>query len=349
MGVTGLRPRRVAAGLCLAGIVAAADCGHAADSGLVTGLNRAIVAEEGRAGTTSPHLLPLLDQLAGALFDNGALAEAAESRQRALNIAIAAYGHSSPNVAKAMTALAEIDIMRLRYLDAEPLLTVAVADLSERLGAKNPALAEPLAALARVAVAHGEFDRGELLAGRAHAVAARDPGHSAEALRALGSAYAGEKRFAEGEAVLRQAVALDLQVYGETGLETARSLAMLANLLLRAKRFDEALLPAEQALVIDQARLGSTHPLIADDFCDLGLIYAGLKRYEDATTTLAYAMGLLVKAGARDSSRFAYAELDLAGVLRTMGYDKAGDVCLADAKRILDKAEEDDRQRERNL
>jgi tetratricopeptide (TPR) repeat protein len=344
-----LRPRRVAVALCLAGIVAAADCGHAADKGLVSGLDRAIVAEENRAGSSSPHLLPLLDQLAGAQFDDGALAAAAESRRRALKIAIAAYGRSSPNVAKAMTALAEIDIMRLRYPDAEPLLTVAVAALSEHLGPKAPALAEPLAALARIAVAHGEFERAERLAGHAHAVATGDPGRSAEALRALGAAYAGEKRFAEGEAVLLQAVALDRQAYGETGLETARSLAQLANLLLRAERFDEALQPMEQALAIDQARLGPMHPLIADDFCDLGLIYAGLKRYEDATRALAYATGSLVKADATDSSRFAYAELDLAGVLRALGYNKAADRCVADAKRILDKTGEDDRENERNL
>lgn len=339
----------MAVGLCLAGIIGAADCGHAADKGLISGLDRAIVAEENRAGSTSPHLLPLLDRLAGAQFDDGALAAAAESRERALKIAIAAYGRGSPDVAKAMTALAEIDIMRFRYPDAEPLLLVAVTALTDQLGDKTPALAEPLAALARIAAAHGEFDRAERLAGHAHAVATGDPGHSAEALRALGAAYAGERRFAEGEAVLRQAVALDRQAYGDTGLETARSLAQLANLLLRAERFDEALQPIEQALAIDQARLGAMHPLIADDFCDLGLIYAGLKRYEDATRAFAYATGMLVKAGATDSSRFAYAELDLAGLLRELGYNKAADLCLDDAKRILDKAEEDDRQRDRNL
>jgi tetratricopeptide (TPR) repeat protein len=349
VGVTRSRPRGAAIGLCLVGIATTAHGGGTADSGLVAGLSRALVAEESRAGSTSRHLLPLLDKLAGAQFDDGALAEAAESRHRALKIALAAYGRSSLNAAKAMTALAEIDILRLHYLDAEPLLTVAVADLSERLGAKNPALAEPLAALARIAVAHGEFDRAERLAGRAHAVAAHDPGRLGETLRALGAAFAGEQRFAEGEAVLRQAIALDRRAHGETGLETARSLAQLANLLLRAQRFDDALIPIEQALAIDQARLGPTHPLIADDLCDLGLIYTGLKRHEDATMILAYAMGLLVKAGARDSARFAYAELDLAGVLRTMGYNKAADVSLADAKRILDKSEEDDRQRERNL
>ncbi len=66
------------------------------------------------------HLLPLLDRLAGVQLDDGALSEAAESRHRAMKIAIAAYGGSSINAARAMTALAEIDILRLRYLDAEP-------------------------------------------------------------------------------------------------------------------------------------------------------------------------------------------------------------------------------------
>jgi tetratricopeptide (TPR) repeat protein len=344
-----LRPRWGAIGLYLVGAVASADCARAADGGLVAGLNGAILAEESRGGHTSPHLLPLLDQLAGAQFDDGALAEAAESRHRALKIAIGAYGVGSANIAKAMTDLAEIDILRFRYVDAEPLLTIAVADLSERFGADNPALSEPLAALARIAVAHGEFDRAERLAGRANVLAGHDDGRSAEALRALGAAYAGEKRFAEGEAVLRQAVARDRQAHGDTSLETARSLVALANLLLRADRFDEALQPIEQAIAIDQARLGPKHPLIADDFCDLGLIYSGLKRHEDAIRILVYAIGLLEQAGGKDGSRLAYAELDLAGVLREMGNNKAADVGLAAAKRILDKVREEDREREREL
>lgn len=339
----------MAIGLCLAGVVAASEDGRAADGALVAGLNHAIVAEENRGGTSSPHLLPLLDQLAGKLFNDGALSEAADSRQRALKIAIAAYGGDSPNTAKAMTALAEIDILRLRYFDAEPLLTVAVADLSARLGDNDPALSKPLADLAHIAIAHGEFERAEHLAGRANLLAGHDPAQSAEALRALGAAYAGEQRFTEGESVLRQAVTLDRRTHGDDSLEAARSWAQLANLLLRAKRFDDALPPIEQALAIDQARLGPTHPLIADDLCDLGLIYAGLKRDKDASLVLAYAMGLLGQAGDHDSSRYAYAELDLAGVLRTMGYDKDAERGFTEGKRILDKAQEDDGKLEREL
>ena len=107
--------------------------------------------------------------------------------------------------------------------------------------------------------------------------------------------------------------------------------------------------PIEQALAIDQAKLGQTHPLIADDFCDLGLVYAGLDRKDDAAQMLAYAIGLLDLGSGSDSSRMAYAELDLAGVLHMMGYNDAADAAFADGKRILDKAGDEDRDREREL
>jgi hypothetical protein len=45
----------------------------------------------------------------------------------------------------------------------------------------------------------------------------------------------------------------------------------------------------------------------------------------------------------------AYAEFDLAGVLRTLGDNKAADTAFADGKRILDDAGEDEREHEREL
>jgi tetratricopeptide (TPR) repeat protein len=346
-GVTELQSRWGAIGLCFFAAVGGVNPAWSADGALVAGLDRALAAEEHRSGDASPQLLPLLDRLAGAQFDDGALANAAASRGRALKIAIAAYGSGSPNAAKAMTALAEIDIMRLRYLDAEPLLTVAVSVLGERLGDQNPVLSAPLAALARVALARGDFTAAEGLAKRAEALAAHDPAQLSEALRVLGAAYAGEERFDEGETVLRRALDQDRHRHGDTSVEAARSLAQLANLLLRAKRFDEALPLEEQALAIDQSRLGPTHPLIADDLCDLGLIYSGLKRDAEAGRVLVYAIGLLEQGGGNDSTRLGYAELDLAGVLDAMGYNDAADAIFADAKRIIDKIDKDDHDRER--
>jgi tetratricopeptide (TPR) repeat protein len=335
--------------LCLLSALSGAERAFAADGGLVAGLSRALAFEESRSGAESPHLLPLLEQLAGAQFDDGALAQAAESRRRALKIALAAFGSQSADAADAMTALAEIDILRHDYLGAEPLLTVAANVLSARLGAGNQALSQPLSGLARLALARGDVKLAETLASRANAIAPRDPRRSSEPLRVLGAVYAVEQRFDQGEAVLRQAVTRDRRAHGDAGVETARSLAQLGNLLLHAKRFAEALPPIEQALAIDQAHLGPTHPLIADDFCDLGLTYAGLNRHADATRMLAYAIGLLEQGSGKDSSRLAYAALDLAGVLDTMGYNDAADAAFAEGKRILDEAGHDERQREREL
>ena len=205
-------------------------------------------------------------------------------------------------------------------------------------------------ALARVALARGDIKRqAESLATRANDLAAHDPSRSTEPLRVLGAVYAAEERFDDGEAILRRAIDQDRRMHGENSVEEARSLAQLANLLLRARRFAEALAPIEQASAIDQSRLGSTHPLIADDLCDLGLIYGGLERDADASRVLLCRSRLLDKSPAKETPRVAYAELDLAGILRAMGDSDAADAAFADAKRILDKAEEDERQREREI
>ena len=322
----------------------------AADGRTIAGLSRALAIAESRSGAASPHLLPLLERLAVAQVEGGALNEAIASRRRALKIAVAAYGSASPNAANAMIALADLGILQHQYVDAEPLLIVATDVLEDRRGGDPAALATSLAALARIALARGELALAERRAGRANAMLLGTPAmRSSEPMRVLGAVYAAEDRFDEGERLLRAALARDRSKSGETGVEAARSLAQLANLLLRARRFSEALPAIEQAIAIDQAHLGETHPLIADDFADLGLIYAGLGRDTDAAVALAYAIDLLNRGAGEGTSRVAYAELQLAGVLRRLGKTEAADAAVKDAKEILRDAEEDERLRERQI
>ncbi|HXC28072.1 MAG TPA: tetratricopeptide repeat protein [Stellaceae bacterium] len=323
---------------------------HAAEAGSVAGLRKTLTIEESHSGDASPHLLPLLDRLAGAQFDDGALADAADSRKRALKIVVRSYGRDSVNAADAMIALASVELLRHRYSRAEPLLIAAVPALETRFGTDSPALAGPLAGLARIALARGDVPAAENWAKRATAIADRRPTlTTSEPLRALGAVYAAEQRFDEGEKVLRTAVARDRQRDGADSPETARSLAQLANLLLRAQHFTEALSLIEQAIVIDQDRLGANHPLIADDFTDLGLIYAGLGRNDDAGTALYYAIDLLTNGSSEESTRLAYAELDLVPVLRRLGQADDAEAAFKDAKQILDHAAEEERQREREI
>src|SRR5882762_8371555 len=129
---------------------------------------------------------------------------------------------------------------------------------------------------------------------RAVAIARRNPhGRSTEALRVLGAVLASEERFTKARRVLGEALAQDREHHGPDGLDTARSLAQLANIELRAHRFTEALPLIQQAAAIDQARLGPAHPFIADDLFDLGLVYDGLKRAPEARKAFAAALHVL--------------------------------------------------------
>jgi tetratricopeptide (TPR) repeat protein len=328
----------------------------AADAHAVAVLTKSLAVEESRSGDASPHLLPLLERLAGAQIDDGALAQAADSRRRALKIELRTYGGDSINAAQAMIALARVEVLRQNYAEAEPLLVSALPVLKMRFGEESPVLIEPLAALARIALARGDLQAAESWAHQSQAIAARRPAAatsptstSTEPLRVLGAIDAAEQRFDDGEKVLRDAIARDRQYHGVDSLEMARSLAQLANLLLRAQHFDKALPLIEQAIAIDQDKLGETHPLIADDYADLGLIYAGLGRDDAAGDALYFAIDLLESGSNEESARLGYAELEIAPILRRLGQTEDADAAFKDAKHILDKAADDERQRERQI
>jgi eukaryotic-like serine/threonine-protein kinase len=118
---------------------------------------------------------------------------------------------------------------------------------------------------------------------------------------------------------------------------------------LRSHRFAEALALIQQAVAIDQERLGAAHPFIADDLFDLGLVYDGLKRTAEARRAFATALAVLERGVGRDTPRAAYVELELARIDRQDGKAAEADAASRDAKRILYKAEDEERRRERRL
>jgi tetratricopeptide (TPR) repeat protein len=166
-----------------------------------------------------------------------------------------------------------------------------------------------------------------------------------ERLRVLGAVLAAEDNFDGAQAMLRQAVALD-RAGGDT-LAAARSLAALGNAYLRQKHFAEALPPIEEAAAIDQQHLGPQHPLIATDFHDLGLAYLGLGRPADAARVFRMAAAMLERGASRDTPALAYVELDLARAEHALGHDREAQALFAAARRILNAAEDEERNRQR--
>ena len=331
-------------GLGCLGLTAAAQTGIGADPAAV--LRRTLAAEEQRNGLNSPLLLPTIDKLAQAQWRGGDFAETAALQRRALDIAIDAYGCGSTKAAEAMTALAQTDIDRRRYLDAEPLLIAALNVLDGSDASDNPARATVFAALARIAIARGLVEAAGKWADQAVAAAAKDA-RAAPPLLAMAAVRAAEERFAESEQLIRDALARDRERDGPQSVAAARALSQLGNLYLRQKRYGEALPPLEEAATIDQQALAPAHPFVADDFYELGLVFDGLKRAREAHRSLAIAVKLLQQGSEKNGLRPAYAERELARVLRASGKTKEADAASEDSKRILDKAEDDERDRER--
>jgi tetratricopeptide (TPR) repeat protein len=311
-------------------------------------LVRSLAAAEGQLGPNNPNLLPILAPLAQLRFESADIAEATALRRHALKIAIAAYGSFSVPAADAMASLARLYINSRRYLDAEPLVIAAGNVLSARLGVDDAAMAAVLADRARIALARGDSSRARKWAEEAVAIDDKVAGAPrADRLRVLGAVLAAEERFDDSEHILVRAVALDRS--GGNQLSTARSLAQLANTYMRQKRFAQALPLVEEATTIDQRRLGATHPLIAEDFHDLGLIYLAIDRPADAEKAFQTAIGVLDRGAGRGTPTLAYIELDLARAERTLGHVDKAQSLFSNARRILNIAEDEERERQRRV
>jgi tetratricopeptide (TPR) repeat protein len=337
-------------GVCLLALTPFTPSRGQADGGDVARLTRLLAAEEVRDGKTSPDLLPAIEELAEAQRHDGAFGAATALRRRALDIAIAAFGCDSASAAGAMTALAMLDIERRRYLDAEPLLIIARRVLATRIDADHPAMVPIFTGLAHIALARGDKKAAEVWARRAVAIARRNPnGRSGAPLRMLGAVLTGEARYAEAARVLDEALAQDRRQHGDDGIDTARSLSQLAHLYLRQGEAGAALALIEEATAIDQRRLGPTHPVIADDFHDLALVYEALHRSDQARRALIAAIDILEHGAGRETPRVAYAQLELSRLYRSAGNEAAADAAFRDARRILNKAEAEEHRRERNV
>ena len=355
MPAIGMTPGRTAA-FVAAALVFFAVTPHGAAGPRTTpddvgaGLVRSLATAERRVGPTAPALLPILAPLAQLRFEHAELADATALRRRSLKIAIAAYGTGSVPAAEAMAALARLYIELRRYLDAEPLALAAANILRTRGGEGDPALAPLLASVladeARIALARGEPARAQSFAESAIGIDKRNRvAPRSDRLRVLGAALAAEERFDDSERMLRQALALD-RARGDR-LATARSLAQLGKAYLRQKRFAQALPPIEEATWIDQSLLGATHPLIAEDFHDLGLVYLGTDRPADAVKALRTAKDLLERGAGQDTPTLAYVEIDLAHAEHALGHDDKAQSLFGSARRILNAAEDEEHRRQR--
>ncbi|MEW6304817.1 MAG: DUF2514 family protein [Verrucomicrobiota bacterium] len=110
----------------------------------------------------------------------------------------------------------------------------------------------------------------------------KQPGVEAELRVTIGWAYHDLGRYAEAEAMLRQALQLASTHLGPDDLVTAEALKCLGDVVGHGSNLGEAESLLRQSVTIFKKRLGSTHRAVANSLDHLAMVLAKKGRYEEA-------------------------------------------------------------------
>jgi len=165
---------------------------------------------------------------------------------------------------------------KLGKLDvAEPLLTSALAERKQTLGANDASVARSLVDLGLLRKDQGKLGDAEDLVRQGVDIDRISPSSSksdlAAALVALGSVLETRAKYDEARKILDEA--LKLQPAGSVpSAQRAENLLELANVTFYQGRYDESAAFNRQALDIDRRLFGEQHPAVAEELNNLGAI-----------------------------------------------------------------------------
>ncbi|MFQ3593275.1 MAG: tetratricopeptide repeat protein, partial [Gemmataceae bacterium] len=269
---------------------------------VLDGLSRCLTAqgrfEDAQEATTQAvalarqiHEHPAL--LAGALESQarvaqstGALAQAAQLWQEALQTRTAVSGPDHPLCADALRNLAMVQQMQGDHSAAMSSLRAACELLRRVLGDKHP---DTLATLATLADAHAQA--GELSAAEELLVQVADSERErvgdqhpdyARIVGQLGRLYQMMNNFPAAEVRYREVLQILRRVHGEEHAEYARAVQDLAQLHHQVNDFATAAQFYQMASEIRQNNPGSDHPDYAESQLGLAQVFQNMGRLDDA-------------------------------------------------------------------
>jgi len=250
----------VAASLSNLGAVRMAQ-GRYADAEALT--REAVALWEAALGVDHPKLANSLNRLGNVLGRRGEFAEASAAYRRALSILEDGLGPDHPDIAAILNNLGTTVLSQGDAAEAERLFERALAGHSSRLGPTHPETAKTRRNVASALGHQGDFEAA--LSGHRAALktwkATLSPGHSllVTGHTDVGATLTSLGRYAEAEAMLRQAIA----VAGIDRVEP-QTVALAHTALARALEYrgKHAAAQAEhrQALALTEKALGSAAP-----------------------------------------------------------------------------------------
>jgi serine/threonine protein kinase len=232
-------------------------------------------------------------------------AEAAAARMQRVQefmLNLFSGGDKSAGPAEGLKAITLIDrgIKEAQTLKAEPdvqaELYVTLGSIEQKLGnlpradmlfsaALTPGNAESLVALGLLRVDQARLDDAERLIreglAKASAARPRDDRAIAKATAGLGKVLEAKGSYDKAIPVLEEAVRLD-SASGATPLDSAATMKELADTQFYAGHYDLCDSLTQRTLAIHRQALGDKHPLVADDFINLGAVQFERGHYPEA-------------------------------------------------------------------
>jgi eukaryotic-like serine/threonine-protein kinase len=299
-----------------------------------TALNQRLLASD-RANLGPKHPRTISDLSSGGviLFRSGRYAEAAEAFATASELDAETSGKDSAHYAGLRARLAAVYMTMGRLADAEPVFRDAVRVLALQTPVDTTELRGQRMNLAAVLILLGRYAEAEaelatLVAG---ARADGDRDSLALFLQNQGDVLARDGKYAEALASAREALAIDVELFGAGSRRAGEAQGVIGNALRGLGKTTAAVAAYEQAITAFETKVAIDAPQLGEPLTALGELRLAAKDAKGARPLFERAVTVLASGDPVDLAR---AEVGLAAALDAAG-DRAG--ARARAQAALDR------------
>ena len=244
------------------------------------------------------HAQPLVEAAAreslGTTFSALGSYEKAEHQFRAaLGLRREGLGENNADVAGSMSSLAGLLRNMSKLTEAEALERRALQIRLQLFGPQHADVAESMYGLAEVLISTGKMSEAEDLYRRALAIDLQTGSpHAHEVAHSLGVLLFQERRLAEAEASLRQALALAQGALGDEHPDIAITMNQLAYVYHRENNLAESEKYARASLAMSQRFYGKEHPDVAIALGHLAGLFLDEGKLDEAESTYREALAV---------------------------------------------------------
>ncbi|MCI0538755.1 MAG: tetratricopeptide repeat protein [Verrucomicrobiales bacterium] len=204
---------------------------------------------------------------------------------------------------------------------ASELLETVLAARERKRGKDSHELLPDLINLSSVVDDLGYFDKADGLLRRALAIsrAHKRKADTASVLHAQGNLLFELGDFAEAEIIVKDALAIEEEIYGADSAKIILSLVSLANIVAELGRREENSALLRRAVRISEQALGKKHTTLADLLNSLGLAYQAEGKFEEASSYFKQARKIYEDIAGPRHSKTAGIMVNQAALLHQMG------------------------------